>query len=626
MLKSIIVPRWLEESGIGQAKKGFEGEWDVAGSDVETIQGEPYTLQWCPDGKAVQLFYVSRKTILPTFLDLLKNWSHRGAVSVVGYHNFRFDLQALLYDYPENFARVQRDFEIEVETVKVHAFADKNYFMKIRLSSRRMIWVIDSRAFFQSSLAKVAKMVGSPFLKLIRPSWLGERAPTDEPFASDVASKAVVSEREYFEAYSKGDVLAQYHVMRAIETLHKEYDVRLSVSLPHLGSRIFRRRFIPEGEFFMLPPRRIRHAAVLSYHGGKNQQSVPPGWYGSPDKPCHELDINSAYAHAMTLIPSFLSGEYVPVTEVPWGAHGIVCISGRVHCRYGVIFDHEFNQIDGEFSDIWVTTYELETALRHGELELTRVSGWIFESRSHVKPWKEYAEYFFALKKQRLAEGNPKGSLAYTIPKLLTNACYGKLIQTQRETKEVLVDEHGLSRVVEIWRASGLFQPFEATLITGHVRAVLHDMEHKYESLHSSTDSVKTLIKPDPADLGEELGQLNLEISGRCLLFRPKLYIHETFDERDRFGRLKVKYATHGFQGGLRELYEAGGRNPGDLGPVFKGLPYLYRRLHCYSHREASIRKTEPVKALDFEDRQYALAPVGKVSQNEAISEDSGDH
>ena len=594
------------------------------------------------DSKGRQMAPITDIDILPTFLGRIEKWARRKCVNVVYFHNLPFDLQALLYKpahqqyfssamhefvlplSPERAKRYTDEEEIRIDGGEevvlpafrrwmryLQVFADKNnWWAKLHLGGQRAVFIIDSRAFFPSSLEKAAKLVGSPALKLDRPKGLGDLDLRGDPV---------------FEAYARQDVIAQWYLGKAIYQMHKQNDVKCCVSIPSLASRILRHKFVPENEPILMPPQAIVRAAILSYHGGHNQifgyalpkklpdrkranpyrlEHMMPGWYN-----CHELDINSAYAGAMTKLPSMAAGEWVGVSEVPQGEDGIVQVSGECWCRYGPLTDHSYHRLDGEFERIWMTTYELDSAIRHGCLKVSRVRGWIWKPTSTSKPFRDYAEYYWG--EQAKYE---KDTLPYVQAKLLCNSLYGKTVETRRFSKKLVTDEYGNTKETDIWMAGSAFNPALGTWITGRVRAELHDMEHAgeiaidgklYPTLHSSTDAIKTMRDPrEMPNIGPGLGQWSVEVSGPCLLFdRPKIYVHESFDQVDpKTGKKKVKYAKHGFRGTLAELFDA-------ADAISQGKDFEYAVQHCWSMRQALIRSKKPVVPLNFEMVRCVLHP-----------------
>ncbi len=547
----------------------------------------------------------------------------------------------------------------------LHCFTDKNWFAKLHLPSHRTVWIVDSRAFFPGSLESAAKLVGSPFQKLERPAdprcaeaadayWKarGAQPPVlDEPEAEhdqdcecdECASEpealpprvyaagefvpgrghlhgcrclgeADLSDDPTFEEYARNDVLAQWHVGRAVADLHREYDVKTCVSLPHLASRIFRRRFVPAEAPIPFPPRPVARAAELSYHGGLNFMCVEPGWYR-----CHEIDINSAYTSAMTRMPAMDDGDWVEVDRVPdpqddcWG---FLKVSGTATCRYGVLFGHDFRKIRGPFEDVWVTTRDVASALRHRCATITRASGWVWRPSGDSRPFAAYAEFFWNDRK-RFA----KNTLESTVRKLLCNSLYGKTVQTTKFMRRLEVSGEGLTSITDVWKAGGIYNPCLGSWITSTVRAdQLHEQAHAAEAtvngklfpaLHGSTDAIKTMVDPrDLPNIGPELGQWSVEVSGPCLLLRPKLYVHEKDGMDVRACKKKTcercegkgcgKVAYHGFRGDVRQLLDAAEF-------FLKGEEFNYVVSHCWTQRQALARKRDPVVPLDFERVELVL-------------------
>jgi hypothetical protein len=384
--------------------------------------------------------------------------------------------------------------------------------------------------------------------------------------------------------------MACWHVGKAIEKQHAAWDLVTCVSAPQFAARVLRHHYLSEDEKISFPPDNIARAATLSYHGGKNEMPgwVKPGWHRN----VYELDFISAYSWSMTRLPAMTGGKFRRVREQPAGRDAIVCASGDTRCKYHCIRTHDFKPINGRFDDIWLTGYEIESALAHKCLTLRSAWGYVWEpARGARNPFGEYARRFFTDKLKY-----EHGSVEYEFNKLLNNSLTGKLIQTTRLPGRVMADASGETEMSDEWEAGGLFNPVLASWVTGRVRARLHDMEEKYASLHSSTDSLKTFGPPDPADLGG-LGGLKVECLGDCLILRPKLYIH-----LDGAGKPK-KWAMHGFQGTLKQLREA-------ARSYLKGEAYEYFVTHCWSAREVAHRR-EPEHALDFTSRRLVLHPAG---------------
>jgi hypothetical protein len=289
------------------------------------------------------------------------------------------------------------------------------------------------------------------------------------------------------------------------------------------------------------------------------------------------------YPFAMKSLPNFLTGKYFYVRKYTPEYQGVYCISGEiVPDTYPVIFSHDFSPMKGRVRNIWVTSYELAEALRMKEIILTKCTGWLWrpDGKSEKNPFSDFVDFFFRLK------DTAKTPSEKMLAKIILNSLYGKTIQTiegDKDKGDFKADftynaaQHLFleNRVRNMFMASGMFNPFIATLITGFARAYLHRLEHKYKAIHSSTDSVKTVIKP--AD-DKRLGGIKIECYGKCIIFRNKLYLH--YNEA---GELK-KYALHGFLGRPEKLKE-----------MFDKKINTYTTKHLYKVREALKQHKVPL-------------------------------
>ncbi len=517
------------------------------GVDSETKRGKPITFQFYSESLGIEkiIWLDNEKNATReffSFLDSLPNTRDRHYV-LFG-HNLAFDMVSFFYDRHD----ILRDESIQqtwygwsVEIVYAHV-----RFAVFRKKDKK-VTLIDTLAYFVRKLEFLAQIVCPDLPKLKMPKGLGQKKFTPKDKA--------------FSAYAMRDAVIAYRVGEKLLEMHREMDVSLAVSAPHFASKVFRKTFLKET--IPLPPRKVIYAALNSYHGGKNNITVDAGYY--PGVYC--LDIRSAYPYAMRGFPSFsnaklyraLSGTRTPKTGEYFPPFGIYKISGIANeCKWPIIYDHKFKPVTGSFENIWITGFELNEALRLKEVKLTYVYGYYYDAEKDTvaSPFAAYVDEFFKRK------DTAKDKIYREFWKLLLNSLYGKFIQTRGVSSITnLVYDMDEKKLIEDSSivASGLFNPFIASLITGHTRAYLHRIEHENKALHSSTDGIITQRKPKEIP---GLGGLSIEAEGDALILRNKLYViyaprkrgSKKLKSKVYRGKEIIKYALHGFHGDVNTL------------------------------------------------------------------------
>lgn len=526
------------------------------GVDSETIHGKPFTFQFFSKDIKLERIIWLRKPANATrdffaFCDSLPATRDRHYVFFG--HNLAFDLVSFFYD---------RHHRLREEKIseKWHGWNVEIVYAAVRFAtfkkSHKQITVIDTGAYFSSpprSLAQLAEIFCPDLPKLAMPK--------------DLGNKRFTAKDAHFCAYAMRDSEIAYYLGLFLLAQHREWDVSLSVSGPHFSSKVFRRHFLKHT--IPLPPRKMIYASLTSYHGGKNNITVSAGLY----RGVHGLDIKSAYPYAMSQFPSFSNPKLYK--SIRGGGHpnillpffGVYRITGNAKkCKWPALFNHGFKPLQGDFSGVWVTGFELNEALRAREVRIDYLEGYFYDAERDKlpSPFKAYVEEFYARKES--AKDKPQREFN----KLLMNSLYGKFIQTRAAPgfSDIVfdMDEKSLLENHNII-AGGLFNPFIATLITGHCRAYIHQLEHKYAAIHTSTDGIQTQRKPTEKP---GLGGLSVEFSGDSLILRNKLYIiyrrTTTQDKADaragkrvlfseyRKGFTIAKYALHGFHADVRTL------------------------------------------------------------------------
>lgn len=521
-----------------KARKFKRGQIQVLGFDSETLQGPPITLQFFGGshvGRFNGCIFIGKRRAIDVFLAQLKKLKP-GHYRMYG-HNLEFDMLSALWE-----ARVKmRDgsIDLRVGDWEIHGRYSKPVFAMFD-DGERYIELVDSMLWFQTSLEKAAARVCPDLPKLPRPVGLGE--------------VAFSAKDDVFVEYAMRDAVVAYHLGHAIERYHEELDVIPQISLASMAAAVFRRHYM-RSDMYQPPMHDWMAGAAASYHGGVNRvrEGSYPAWHTN----ITALDFSSAYPSAWTHLPAFSDSanykHYKATARLTKEVEniGVYKISGRAaKCDWPALFDHNFKPLKGSFSDIWVTGFELNEALRTEEVRLTRIKGFLYdvEAEDGYSPFKAFAENFYKLKSVE------KDSVLRYMHKITLNAPTGKLIQTSPDF--TVID----GQLVKIRRAGGLYHPFAASLTTGHTRSVLHPAEHKYEALHTATDGIFVPGRRTGAR-EKRLGALVAEGYGDLALFRNKLYIvytneetEDTYQSQVFEGRHILKCARHGFQGRVVDL------------------------------------------------------------------------
>jgi hypothetical protein len=601
VLKKVTYPKFVL-AGIKANHRGTPVSENLRlfAADTETENGNPHYLT-ATDGDDLLARYVNGKNVFSTFRDFIfPKCRHRG-VNVCYFHVLNFDTLVLLFEKRRAIYEQGSEYSFSYKGCKIEGLHGKINSMTIHYRDKTLK-ILDSYAFTSASLENSLQMFKVPAEKLPKPKGLGKTRfdllPANHP------------DRIYFEKYSVNDTTALHKLATKIVAFHREYDVRLSISLPQFAARVFRHHFFKRGETIPFPPLDCARAAELSYHGGKNR--------GDDDLPrivedAYEIDISSAFPYAMSLLPQMVKGAYMKTKRFLKKAPGVYLVSGEDRGRYPLIYNHAFKHVR-RFKKTWITGHELSRALVSKDITIEIHEGWVWLADAKYKhnALRDYVLHFYGLK-EKTSKDDPN----YSFFKLCLNGGYGKFAQAvaielrewledpDASTESVGVDyrwDEAVGDYVKISRehkAGGLYNPFIATQITGHTRAYLYDLENKYGSFHSATDAIKTTsrVKPSPG-----LGGLKIETYGRCYAFRNKLYLHyaktnnycghnlnakpEKFwmKHRDRDGQHLCKYGLHGFKGSLDDLVAA-------RHDLIAGRPLEYTYNHMIRLREGLKRK-----------------------------------
>lgn len=512
-------------------------------------------------------------------------------VNLIFFHNLRFDFLILFRKFRDTFFEQYNKIEFKHGLWKFRIIFGKVNYGEAWGPDRKKFCMVDSAAFCppgSKSLIGALKTYGVQGHKFKPPKGLGER-------------KIYTKE---FERYATNDAIVERALGEAILNLHKDYDITPCISLPQLAGKVLRHRFFKRGESFPLPPLSALKAAEFAYHAGKNGFYTRRGVYEN----IKEYDINSAFPRAMRELPQMVRGIYRATRRYEPGFVGVYEVRGHARrFKYPAIYDHRFRVVRGPFENLWITGWEVDLLREDPEYDFEIRQGWIWHpdpAYSH-SPLREFVDEFWNLKNT-----TPKGPKRDAYKNIL-NSLYGKFAGAI-EDRKVIVGNQG-SWIVEpknkVFRAGALYHPFIAGQITGYVRREITRWERRAHALHTATDSIKTT---QDLPSSNNLGGLKLEVSGRCYLFRNKLYLHfargfdcghkEGVDGISEKGQHLCKVGLHGFKGNVKELYQR------RFELIEKGfIDYEYD--HMTTLREGVIRR-ETICKMNKRKERLTLAEV----------------
>lgn len=521
-----------------KGRKFKRGQIQVLGFDSETLQGPPITLQFYGGshvGRFNGCIFIGKRRAVDVFLNQLKKL-RPGHYRMYG-HNLEFDMLSALWE--QRVKMRDGNIDLRIGNWEIHGRYSKPVFAVFD-DGERYIELVDSMLWFQTSLDRASQLVCPDLPKLHRPTGLGETLYT--------------SKDTDFVEYAMRDAVVAYHLGLAIEKFHEDLGVESQISLASMAAAVFRQYYM-RSDMYQPPMYEWIAGAAASYHGGVNRvkPNASPAWHTNVTA----LDLSSAYPAAWLELPAFSNPNAYKIFKciarktksVP--DIGIYKISGRAKkCDWPALFNHDFKPMQGAFSDVWVCGFELNQALKAGEVSLSKIGGFLYDvdKEDGYSPFAAFAQHFYKMKS---TEREPVKKYMH---KITLNAPTGKLIQTSPDF--TLID----GKLVKIKRAGGLYHPTAASLTTGHTRSKIHPLEHKYSALHTATDGI---FAPGNKKGAKEktLGAVLEEGHGDLALFRNKLYIFYTDEELDGSypsqvfeGRHILKCARHGFQGRVVDL------------------------------------------------------------------------
>lgn len=523
---------------IGNKRKfivGFDSEADT------TSDGRPMLFQFSmPNQTEEECLTVvvpdTKHAGLRVFLDFLDTYCIDPDREYLIYGwNLTYEITQLFHDLPDT-VKESSDFNIPKVRTATKAYGwsisvlnFKRQIIEFR-NKRVRVRLLDGTGFYKISLDAAAKMLG-----------LGEK------YELSNLSRATFTRADLFDSdflrYARRDAYITRLIGEYIQDQHQTYGVSTTISAPHFASTVFKTQFLSGS--IGVPDRELEQAGLYSYHGGKNGFYLDgPTEFAS----IYQYDITSAYPEAMRQLPNIETGQWTKASRYQRSKHALWCVTLNYYaCQYRGLQNHDGSwALSGLIQETWITGYELDAIIERGEAVILKCWGFLFNGDTGG-PLSEYVDRFFAIKRHSIG---PERETA----KLLLNSLYGKFFQKQPlgTVGTYDFDREGWVATDPTldydYEAGGLYHPPIASLITGYVRAKIHHLEHKYESVMTSTDGLFGSIAPDPNDLGKELGLLTVS-KGRLRIWRERLYI---FDAESG----QRKFALHGFHAKVNDLEE----------------------------------------------------------------------
>jgi hypothetical protein len=439
--------------------------------------------------------------------------------SLIFAHNLDFDLTNILGEDLKWLARRKKikgwnGFFTFGQATNLARFKNKELGYDLKF--------VDTCNFYSGSLKQVAN-AELPLKKLDKPSYLGFREPYDE-------------EKMYFAKYAVRDAELCYLLGLKIYEDYFKMCGGFAYTKAGLAVKSFRHLFLSK-PFYL--PDKIDMQFIWNAFNGARFESYGRGMF----KNVSVGDVNSLYPYAATFPMPFSNPHLTHLTLEEYERDkdifiGWCKISGKYKTEktYPVI-PQRTNRLyfPLEFEDTYLTTYELEPALKDIDLSECKIRGF-YPTEADIKhPLKNYVEFYYEKKKElddkkdsgeKLTESEKTSRNFY---KAMMNHLYGKTGERHKH----------YNKKGQIYEVAGkFFNPFVCSLITGKSRAILGGLVNKYKALYADTDSVVT---NRPIQYSTNLGGLKEEARGDILLIRPKVYF-VLQDEK------VIKCARHSFR------------------------------------------------------------------------------
>lgn len=497
-----------------------------------------------------------------------------------GHNAGAYDMISLFGNYLQN-----RNFKV---------IMNKGRFIKAeyKTGTGHKVYFQDTLNFFGTSLEKLAKDVANE--KLITPDKFKVSLEDEDIIRYMVeAGKWSVEDvmriygiqrgsveailggkfERYLEAYDveyciRDAEIVLIAVEKLAEWVYENFRVNLTSTIASLSLRIFFTHFLKED----IKVSELDALFRNSYYGGRVEVFRDRFQW----RDVKYYDFNSLYPSVMYQKeypdPSSLEYEPFPSKNLIYEFEGVSEVT--VYVSEGMDIPPLPIRYNGKlifpvgYMRGWWNHNELRMAEKYGA-KILKVHRTVYATRT-IKPFREFVEYFYTLRKKYKEEGNKTYDL---FTKIIMNSLYGKFGQ-QNEYREIgfIDEERGEDWVFEPFGESDLGE-WKKVDENGHV--IKADAKHSilcwasyvtswariylYEKMmevvkkggkvyYCDTDSIITDME---LESGKELGQVKLEGEGKIFLIAPKTYIFDTTEGKT----IKMKGIRNPDPDNIREEY-----------------------------------------------------------------------
>ena len=535
--------------GYSYSKQNRKSDLKINGLDTETDKGKPFLLGfYLHNGK--KGYNIVRS--LSDILEILTSKKYQNGINL--FYNLTYDVEGILKYFPKSEI-IKIYFKHNVEAIKQEDgsykfidlskyegkrgdFEDDRNCYRITYIPSKFLRIkhghetynfYDLLQYYSSSLDKA----GKKYLKLKKLKVNRELISKDRFFKDkeyrDLMIKYVIRDSEICQKL--GDLLFQ--------NIYNVYNSKKFISSASIAED-----YITHHVNIHLPKlnREIINAFLSSYHGGRfeilKRGSIPNA---------KEYDISSAYGKEMAEMPMLTKNCIVikVFKENPdclYGTYNIdIKIPNNLYVSPLPFFDKKDNLLKfptGYFKGYWIDKVELDY-VRQQRFKYKLNYGYEIHDDNAEKLLKPIMENAYRKKQYYKSIGDDIKANTY---KTITNASYGKFIQTIREkvfeeVKDVeLINQLAKNEIFFInnkiymgvggdsYRVGNLFAPFYASYITAKIRVKLLNTLSglKDTSIHAfHTDSI---ITDKDIKTGNEMGSWELKKVGNLELYKSGYY------------------------------------------------------------------------------------------------------